>query len=141
MVAHKKAVTGIVNINEWLRHNVHIIILSIPLLLGTGRMMGFEWSGSPQAIINHVDKADAKLLAQLSEQHQEDQRLDSTTTAALHALTDTMIIVQNRQAVVLSVICQQLTRDQRALIENVIRCTPYYQTRTNTVPRSINPNP
>jgi len=115
--------TKIQKANNWLRYNVHLIILALPLVFGAATTLGLQWKGSPQAIITHVDHSDSVIVAMINDQHTKDRLIDSMLANNIQGLSDTVSIVWAKQLILLSVMCQQLTREQKELISYAIKCS------------------
>jgi hypothetical protein len=109
--------------NNWLRYNVHLIILALPLVFGAATTFGLQWKGSPQSIIAHVDHADSVIINMINNQHTKDRLIDSMLAENIRGLSDTVSIVWAKQLILLSVMCQQLTREQKELISYAIKCS------------------
>ena len=133
-------VAGIIKLNNWLRHNIHLLLLAAPLIFGTASKMGFVWTGSPQSIIKHVDEADSSLSVAIEMNRIILEAHDSAAAFRSQGLTDTVTVLWGRQEIILSVICQSLSRDAKALIANTIKCSHWTtpQNKTNTVGGAIN---
>lgn len=115
-------VAGIIKVNNWLRNNIHLLLLAFPFIFAAASKMGFVWTGSPQAIIQHVDAADSALKSAVEENKMLILNHDIAVQKRVGGLTDTVAVLWARQEIVLSVICMQLTPPQRALISNTIKC-------------------
>ena len=114
--------TGWEKFNNTLRHNVHILLLLLPLLWGAASTLGFMWTGSPQAILAHVDKQDSLITAIFTADHTQQALQNQQLLFELRMLKDTITVVGARQSVVLNVLCQQFTPSERSLIQNTIQC-------------------
>jgi len=92
------------------------------------------WTGSPQAIVAHVDHADSVLASVIQEEAARERERDSIIAAAVRSLSDTVSVIWTRQEIQLSVMCQSLSRDAKALIENSIKCSHWTvpQNKANT---------
>ena len=109
-------------LNTWLKANLHLIVLTLPLLFGASRVLGLEWSGSPQAIIQHVNLADSLIIAKLAEDTYEQVRQDSILTAHIAQLSDSINILWLQQGVIIGSLCNQLSAEERTLVQSTIRC-------------------
>jgi len=123
-----------VKLNNWLRHNIHLLLLALPLIWAGAGKLGFVWTGSPQAIVAHVDHADSVLASVMQDEAARIREQDSIMAVAVHGLSDTVSVIWTRQEIQLSVMCQSLSRDAKALIENSIKCSHWTvpQTKANT---------
>lgn len=109
-------------LNAWLKANLHLIVLTLPLLFGASRVLGFEWSGSPQAIIQHVNLADSLIIAKIAEDKFEQDKQDSTLTAHIVQLSDSIKILWLQQGVIIGSLCNQLSNEEKTLVQSTIRC-------------------